>query len=298
MAPSGCRFRLAQDYSNREVTTEEVEKHFEGLTLQLIDFSYQELIEKHLQGKRVLFALEASRHFRSPAGLGELPFEGCALAIFEDDLNHVGDVFMKDAAQKAIRIDEIAGQKVAVFDEKVEEDTWRTFVTFPQNGVVLVATNQQFLETMLARMKGAKGERALPDTLPEWKFVNKDAQFWGLRHYDKTQANEDPTSPFGGRKSANDPDDKAIGLAYECTPRKERKATLTYVSGTDDATKIVGSWFPVSSESDRGATAGLHIQYHELEHGVVQSTYDLSHSQPLEWFFFGFMVFMGHAVYI
>ncbi len=261
-------FRMAQDYSNREVTTEEVEKHFEGLTLSLVDFSYgQTLIEKHLEGKRVLLALEASRHFRHHASLGELPFEGCALAIFNDDLNRVRDAFMKDAAQKAVRIDEIAGQKVAVFDEKVELDTWRIFVTFPQKGLVLVATNQEFLEAMLARMEGAKGERALPDTLPEWKYVNKQAQFWGLRHYDKTQANEDPTSPFGGKKSANFPDDKAIGLTYECNPSKEHKATLTYLSDVDDARKIEESWFPPLSESSPGATAGLHIQYRQLERG-------------------------------
>jgi hypothetical protein len=292
-------FRMAQDYSNREVTTEDAEKHFERVILQLFDFSYgQTLIEKHLEGKRVLFALEASRHFRHPAGLGELPFEGCALAIFEDDLKHVRDVFMKDVAQKSVRVDEIAGQKVAVFDEKVEQDTWRTFVTFPQNGIVLVATNQRFLEAMLARMSGGKGGRALPDTLPEWRYVNKQAQFWGLRHYDKTQANEDPTSPFGGKKSANFPDDKAIGLTYECNPSKEHKATLTYLSGADDARKIEQSWFPPLSEPAPGATAGLHIQYRELEPRVIQSTYDLSRSQPLEWFFFLFMGLLGHSVYL
>jgi hypothetical protein len=204
---------------------------------------------------------------------------------------------MKDAAQVAVRMQEIEGQKVAVFEEPSERDILTTFVTFPQEGVVLVATNERFLQEMLLRIQGTAGERALPDTLPEWKYVNKQAQFWGLRHYDKRQAKEDPTSPFAGRKAANIPDDKAIGLTYQCDRTKELQAKLTYLSGlTADLRKIEERRFPSSSEPE--ATAGLHIQYRELEPGVIQSTYDLNYSQPLNWFFFILMGTMGHAVYV
>ena len=110
-------FQIGQEaYTNHEVTSEELEKHFEGMTLQLFN-SRNGLLEKHFRGKKVLFALEASRHFRPPTGLGELPFEGCAVAIFGDDLDDRRDAFMKEAAQKAVRIEEIEGQKVAVFEE-------------------------------------------------------------------------------------------------------------------------------------------------------------------------------------
>jgi hypothetical protein len=68
-------------YPNHQVTREELEEDFEGMTLQLFN-SKNGLLEKHLRGKKVLFAIEASRHFRPPAGLGELPFEGCAVAVF------------------------------------------------------------------------------------------------------------------------------------------------------------------------------------------------------------------------
>ncbi|SRR6266480_61294 len=292
-------FRIGQErYQNRKATNEELEKHFEGLTLDLFNFSSgKSLLEKHLEGKKVLFAAEGSRHFRTPAGLGELPFEGCALAVFKDDLGDRRDAFMKEAAHVAVRMEEIEGQKVAVFEEPSEQDIWTIFVTFPQEGVVLAATDKRFLQEMLARMRGAEGERALHDTLPEWKYVNKQAQFWGLRHFDKRQANMDPTSPFGGRKSANIPDDEAIGLTYQCDPSKERKATLTYLSGPRaEIRKVEESRFPSSSEPED--TAGLHIQYRELEPGVIQSTYDLSSSRPLDWFFFVFMLSMGHAIYI
>lgn len=258
-----------QDDKNRTVTSEELEKQFDGLTLGLFSFKGS-LLEKHLEGKEVSFALEGSRHFRSPAGLGELPFEGCALAVFRDGLGDRRDAFMKDAAQVAVRMEEIEGQKVAVFEEPREQDIWTIFVTFPQEGVVLVATDKQFLKAMLARMRSAEGERALPDTLPEWKYVNKQAQFWGLRHFDKGQAKEDPTSPFEGRKSANIPDDEAIGLTYQSDPSKERKATLTYLSGPrTEIRKIEQGRFPTSSEPE--ATAGLHIQYLDPGPGVFRA---------------------------
>jgi len=290
-------FQIGQEvYTNHTVTSEELEKHFEGMTLQLFN-SRNGLLAKHLRGKKVLLALEASRHFRPPVGLGELPFEGCAVAIFRDDLDEQRDAFMKEAGQKAIRIEEIEGQKVAVFEEPSEQDIWKSYIAFPQKGVVLAATNEQFLREMLSRMRGPERERALPSSLPEWKYVNTRAQFWGLRHFDKQQAKADPTSPFGGKKSANLPDDGAIGLTYQCNPGEERKATLTYLSGSGaEVGKIEESRFPSSSEPED--TAGLHIQRRELQRGVIQSTYDLSRSGPLNWFFLVFMGTVGHAIYL
>jgi hypothetical protein len=290
-------FQIGQEvYTNHEVTSEELEKHFEGITLQLFNFR-NGLLEKHLRGKKVLFAVEASRHFRPPTGLGELPFEGCAVAIFSDDLEDRRDSFMKETAQNAVRMEEIEGQKVAVFEEPSEQDIWKSFIAFPQKGVVLAATNEQFLREMLSRMRSSGRERALPSSLPEWKYVNTRGQFWGVRHFDKQQANEDPTSPFGGRKSANLPDDGAIGLTYQCSPSRERKATLTYLSNSAAKIgKIEEGRFLSSSEPED--TAGLHIQRRELLPGVIQGTYDLSRSRPLNWFFFVFMGTVGHAIYI
>lgn len=285
-----------RNYSNREVKSEELEKQFEGQTLSLIAYRSTGL-EKRLEGKKVLFALEASRHFRPPAGLGEMPFEGCVLAVFKDDLRDRRDAFMKNAEHSALRVDEVEGLSVAVFKERSEEDLWTTFVVFPQDGVLLVATNEDFLREILARIGGAKGERALPDTLREWKYVNTKAQFWGLRHFDKTQATKDPTSPFEGTKSANIPDDAAVGLTYECNPSKVRKATITYLSGPGaNVRKIAERMFPAASEPE--ATAGLNIQYRTPETGVIQSQYDLSHSQPIDWFIFTLMGNLGHAVYL
>jgi hypothetical protein len=292
-------FHLGKEtYTDHEVSSEELEGFFAGLTLRLF-FLIDGLLEKHLHGKRASFALEASRHFRPPADLGELLFEGCDVAVFEDALDDRRDAFMKEAARIALRIDEIGGQKVAVFEEKFEQDTWKSFIVFPQKNVVLAASNEQFLREMLSRMRNPRGERALPTNLPEWKQVNTRAQFWGLRHFDKTQSKDDPTSPFGGKKTDNLPDDGAVGLTYECSPTKERKATLTYLSNAKTQIgKIEERRFPNSSPSQGEDTAALHIQRRELEPGIIQSTYDLSRSRPLFWFFFVFSGSVGHAIYV
>src|SRR6267378_468138 len=47
-------FQLAEeDYKDREVTNEELEKHFEGLTLQLFKFG-KGLLQKHVERKKIL----------------------------------------------------------------------------------------------------------------------------------------------------------------------------------------------------------------------------------------------------
>ncbi|MGB2901341.1 MAG: hypothetical protein WBB89_18950 [Candidatus Acidiferrum sp.] len=289
-------FQVAENYKNYEVSTHELEKHFEGLTLALLN-SKNYVLEKHLEGKKVLLGVEGSRHFRTPAGLGELPYEGCAVAIFVDDLGSRRDAFMKDAALIALRMEEIEGQKVVEFQEQSESDIWTSFVAFPQNNVVLVATNRDFLQEMLVRMRGIGSGRAFPETLPEWQYVKTRAQFWGLRHFDRRQASVDPTSPFGGEKSANLPDEQAIGLTYEFDPNREKKASLTYLSGQkNEIRKIEERRFPSSSEP--ADTAALHIQYRELGSGVIQTTYDLDHSRPFGWFLFVFMGSLGHAIYV
>ena len=281
---------------NHEITAEELEKQFEGLTLGLFN-SGKGLLERNLDRKQVLFALEGSRHFRSPAGLGELPFEGCAVAIFQDDLEVQREAFMKDAAALAVRIEDIEGQRVAEFEEQMEQDRWTIFITFPETGVVFVSTDKNFLQEMLIRMRNTPEQMALPNTLREWTYVDKTAKFWGLRHYDKLQSKYDPSSPFGGKKSGNFQDEEAVGLTYQSDPRTGRRATLVYLTGAGAASmKIAEDRFPATVDPER--MAGLHIQHRQLAPGVIQSTLDLSYSQPTDLFFFIFMDHLGHAVYL
>jgi hypothetical protein len=284
------------DYTDRNTQAQDLRQYFHYLTLGPFSLGNGGLA-KRLEGKKILFAAEGSRSFRSPNELGEMPYEGCAIVIFADDLGAIRETFMKDAGKNALRIDDIESHRVAVFQEKMRQDVWTTFVIFPMKNIVVVATNQDYLSEVLARMRAPGMTRAFPESLAEWKYVDTQAEFWGMRHFDRGQSHLDPTSPFGGPKPANLPDEQATGLTYQCDPNKELKATLVYLSGDKNGIrKIVEKRFPASSEVE--STAALHIEYREIGPGAIQSRYDLSRLRPLSWFMFVFMGYLGHGVYV
>lgn len=215
---------------DRAISDKELAGNFEELPLALLQFK-NGLLAKHLEGKAINLALEGARHFRPPAGLGEMPFEGCAIAVFADNLRNEIGSFTKETRSSTLKIERIEDQDVPVFQEKLEQDTWTTFVAFANEQVILVASDRNYLAEVLARLRGKIGQRALPSDLPEWRYVNTNARFWGVRHYDKSQAQADPSSPYGGRKSANFPDEQAVGLTFVFDPQGGRSATVTYLSG-------------------------------------------------------------------
>lgn len=147
----------------------------------------------------------------------------------------------------------------------------------------------------MARLQGKKGNRALPNDLPEWKYVNPDLQFWGLRHFDRTQAKLDPSSPFGGQKSANDVDEQAIGLVYAFDRSTGKAARITYLTGD-----VIGSR-PEATLLSMGKgpeAAALDIKYREVGPGVLEGSYTLKNMGQVGFFFFVFMGMLGHAVFI
>src|SRR5262249_48115665 len=92
----------------------------------------------------------------------------------------------------------------------------------------------------LSRMQDNSGPKALPETLPEWRYVNKDVQLWGLRHYDRSQGDSDPTSPFWDpEKFVKAPfhDEQAIGLTFNYDAANGRAPTITYLSENPSTAK-------------------------------------------------------------
>ena len=285
----------ADEAQGEESDDHEVENTFKGIALGLFGFK-EGLLGKHLKGEKILLAVEGSRHFRSPSGLGEGPYQGCAIAVFADDITGRANAFVKDSSTVALRTEQIDGHQVTVFQETLEEDVWTTFVAFPKPNIALAASSKEYLREVLARLNGKRGERALPDTLPEWKHVNAQAEFWAVRHYDKRAGAMDPTSPFGGKKTANLPDDQAIGLTFSFDPNKSNTATVTYLSADEHILQNVQkNLFPI--ESERGSK-GLHIEYRLAGPGIVQGSYDLKEIESAELFAFVLEALLGHAIYV
>lgn len=176
------------DGKDRAISDKELAGNFEELPLALFQFK-NGLLAKRLEGKTINLALEGARHFRPPARLGEMPFEGCAIAVFADNIHNEVASFTKDAQSSALKVERIEDQDVQVFQEKLELDTWTTFVAFPNEHVILVASDRNYLVEVLARLRGKIGQRALPSDLPEWRYVNTSARFGGCDTTTKAKPN-------------------------------------------------------------------------------------------------------------
>jgi hypothetical protein len=106
----------ADDNENRATTEHGLVESFEGLPLALVGFKGGVLLPR-LKEKRILLAIEGARHFRPPSGLGEVLYEGCTVALFADDLNDDMDSFVKENRKSVLRVEKIAGQVSAVFQD-------------------------------------------------------------------------------------------------------------------------------------------------------------------------------------
>ncbi len=210
------------------------------------------ILEKTLDKNPIALAVEGSRRFREPKNLGMMPYQGAHVLVFKNDLRPI----MASLEKAALRIEEIAGNPVAVFRDQREEDLWTTYVAQPKPNVMILATDRDYLQEVLSRIasKVKSRRRALPKDLPEWKYVDGTASFWGLRHYDRKDAADDPSSPLAGEKrQANTPDDQAIGLVIAL---KDDIAKIHYLSTNKDALGIAEvSWAMVSH---KGQTHHLH----------------------------------------
>ncbi|HKS81113.1 MAG TPA: hypothetical protein VJR23_06375 [Candidatus Acidoferrales bacterium] len=196
-------------------SAEELKVDFEAEPLALVGFR-NGVLAKRLIDQRVQIALEGSRHYRAPSGLGEALYEGCSIVIFERDVSDRTGAFLKDSLASDHPSEKIEGQSVTVFQEQLESDTWTILLAFPKPDTVLACSGRDYLREVLARMRGGEGapgahrEVALPDSLPEWKYVDARSRFWAIRHFNKSQAAKDPTSPFAATKS---PDGAAAASA-------------------------------------------------------------------------------------
>ncbi len=88
--------------------------------------------------------------------------------------------------------------------------------------------------------------RALPESLPEWAFVDPTAPAWAIRHYGDDPT--DLTSPRNPSRFALGPigahDPRAVGLVVQVEPSGEA-VEVRYLSGSDEATvmSVLDRWW-------------------------------------------------------
>jgi hypothetical protein len=180
------------DNRNHPISGEEVVQRIRLLALGTALFP-KGVSEELFVGQEVALAVDGSRHFRPPSGLGGMLFEGAEIIVFTHDISARFNQLRKGPENLAATREKIEGRDVEVFTERVEEDNWTILVTLAKPDTIVFATNRDYLREVLARVDGAKGRRALPDELPEWKYVNLRSTCWGRACATMTRVNRTST---------------------------------------------------------------------------------------------------------
>jgi len=88
-----------------------------------------------------------------------------------------------------------------------EDENW---IALAKPDLLVLSNRKALLADVLGRMRLGSSTRALPPSLPEWKEVDRDAPFWGLRHYTEVSRPKQGTRGFQAAELPL-PDGSAVG---------------------------------------------------------------------------------------
>jgi hypothetical protein len=206
-------------------------------------------ISSLIASRELLFAVEGSRNFRAPNGLGLGPFDGASVLVLPEERSwsfHAADF----AGQHGGSTRWIAGSLAAVIQEKLESNTWSFFLVSPRPGVLIIATEEGYLAELLGRIPLLRRTRALDPFFEGCLARTGEARYWAIRRYDPGRAMLDPTSPLkANRDAANAPDLQARGLIFSYDPAISSTARVLYLSANQSAEQIAGGYWRHPRES-------------------------------------------------
>lgn len=285
-----------KEWFTKAASATDIHEELESLPLEVtcdLDFDFS----KALRGYTVAIAMQGSRHFREPRGEAEVTdFEGSSIVVFDKDLGGWEGNFGRSLSRKATRTETINEIRVLIFSQKSLGAEWTDFVALPRPNVLLVANNRNYFQEVLDQMRQHKSPRALPDQLPEWRFLGANARFWGLRHYDPTQAKLDPTSPLGDDQTFTPSDKKAIGVLFAVDPRNERSAEMVIFSGDEAGINDEARAGSVAAEPQEGVS--FKVKLRNPEPGVLVQSYTLDKSSTLDYFILAVESALGRGMYL
>ena len=253
------------------------------------DESFSDTLTQHLKGRRVKATVDGSRRFTPPSGLGGMLYEGAMIVRFEKPLGETGTRLMADLGKRALKVDHFDGLEIVEFRDKLESDTWTTYIAIPSADLLVIATNRAYIEELLRRRKTRTGLRALPEDLPEWQWVDVTAPYWALRHYRRDAAN-DPTSPFARRNVVNGFDNAALGVTAHVNS-DGRTIVAHYLSQAGTAEQIARRIWNHPGD-------GVSPAFRRVGSNAIEVRSVAKDEEDLSMFFFYLMAALGHATYL
>ncbi len=221
-------------------SAKKLQEMLEAFAIGPLGFLRDEEIYKRLIGQRIVLSVTASRRFRLPSGIGAMPYDGCDILVTEND--DVRSIIEAITASNAISSFDLEGNKVLVFKKRFEQDDWTFYVTAPRTNVLLVTTDKESLTEVMERMKTRARTRVFDENLSEWRYIDRSASFWGLRHYRSDMASKDPSSPLSpilGLIDNRDPN--AIGFLFSYRPGAQSEVEMMYLSTNMRSAELVRS---------------------------------------------------------
>jgi hypothetical protein len=268
-----------QEWFTKKASQADIRVEFEKLPLELL---YDLDLSKALSDYTVAYAMQGSRHFREPNPGSEVTeYEGCSIVVFERNLDGLESTIIRMLGWKGASHGLISGTQVLIRHVKSNDAEQTYLLGFPKPNILLIANNRKYLGEVLERMALKKAPRALPDQLPEWKFLDANARFWGIRHYDPTQAKKDPTSPLGGDSAYVQGNPNAIGVLFALDPKSERSLVITSISSDEAKTRAEASKGQVISEPQDGVK--FEVKLRNPAPGVLEEIYTLDRSSTLDY---------------
>ena len=243
------------------------------------------------RGLKIRLAIEGSRSFRAPKGLGLMPYAGCQILQFEGSAEKAVQTAFAECLANSEEKTQLRGKQVAIVNHKIESDDWTFFIAHPRPDILLCATDQAYLEEVLQRMEKKPDKRALPADLPEWKHVNVKARVWALRHFRKEGAERDPSSPLGENAFATARHPEALGIVFSYDPNAENVAKVRYLSGNKNALRLVESEWVRPSDK-------LTPKVQQIAPGVVEISTSVGDPESRSSFLMMLLGILGHGLYV
>jgi hypothetical protein len=187
--------------------------------------------EFHLENP-IEYVAVASRRFREPEGFGVGTAEEARIVFFKRPLG----ASTRARIVQADRRIEIHGMPVAMF-ALADRSTETIYVVQAATDVIITSSDLGFVKEICSRIYGGRNDgRAFPADLPEWRYLDTMSDVWAIRHYDKNDSKEDPTSPLCPNASgAADYDELAVGLVFTFSTQHGNSVHFKYVSGKHDS---------------------------------------------------------------
>ena len=138
------------------------------------------------------WAIHAGRNFCTASAFGTQVQEGVSVVRYSkpltaDLLSQIHDALSKNPQSKKTKIED---HDVYVFpiswkgrEGYAKQQDWEgRFVVLLDERTIVKASSDRYLSECLSRMKVKRTTMALPNDLPEWKYIDPKADVWLLRH--------------------------------------------------------------------------------------------------------------------